>query len=289
MSQLKFLLLFSLLAIGLQSCSNTESDSPAIKPQLDATAYTELLDVEYGSEERQKLDIYLPANRSTDTKVLILVHGGAWTSGQKENMNEIVDLIKAELPNLAIMNMNYRLASFGTPPFPMQIDDITLAVNFLKENKDNYVISNDIGFLGTSAGGQLSLLWSYAHDAENDVEMVASIVGPTNFTDPAYTETNEYDVFSLLAFFGLDTSTEFLKTVSPYHQATASSPPTVLFYGGNDELVPNSQGDDMEAKLNELDVTHSYTFYPNQGHQFDEETIADTWVTLKSFIQIHLM
>jgi len=288
MEQLKSLLLLSIFIICLQSCSESDSNNSTTDPTNDATVYSELLDVAYGSDDRQKLDIYLPANRTAATKVMILVHGGAWMSGQKEDMNDIKDQIQAELPDIAIVNMNYRLASFGTSPFPMQIDDITLVVEFIKANKNNYVFSEDIGFLGTSAGGQLSLLWSYAHDTGNNVEMVASVVGPTNFTDPAYTETDEYDVFALLQLFGVDTSTTFLESVSPYHRATSSSPPTVLFYGGNDDLVPSSQGIDLDNKLTELGVTHSFTLYPNEGHEFQEEAIEDTWETLKSFIQVHL-
>ena len=276
-------LIVILTILLLQSCSKEDNE-----PQFDASVYTELLDVSYGNAERQKFDLYLPANRSENTKIMILVHGGAWTTGKKEDLNDIRDLIQAELPDLAILNINYRLASLGNPPFPMQIDDITAVVNFLKAKQDDYVVSDNIGFLGTSAGGQLSLLWSYAHDENNDVEMVASIVGPTNFTDPAYTETDDYDVFGLLTLFGVDTSTSYLESVSPYHRATADSPPTVLFYGGSDELVPTSQGVDMENRLTELGVTHSFTLYPNEGHGWEGEALLDTWATLKSFIQVHL-
>ncbi|MEM6516602.1 MAG: alpha/beta hydrolase [Bacteroidota bacterium] len=288
MKQLKLILLISLLTVGLHSCSDSDSETPIDQPQLDATIYTELLDVPYGDADRQKMDIYLPANRDEQTKVIFLIHGGAWTSGQKEDMNEIRDLIQAELPDLAIININYRLASIGNPPFPMQIDDISAAVDFLKANSFEYVVSEDIGLLGTSAGGQLALLWSYAHDVDNDVEMVCSIVGPTNFTDPAYTENNTVNAFALLTLFGIDTSTDYLESISPFHRVSVSSPPTVLFYGGQDELIPTSQGVDLENRLTELGVTHSFTLYPNEGHGWEGEALEDTWTTLKSFIQVHL-
>lgn len=269
------------------SCSNEDSNS-INQPEFDASVYTELLDVPYGDAGRQSFDLYLPANRSRNTNIIVLIHGGAWTSGKKEDMNDIKNLIQAELPDLAILNMNYRLASVGNSPFPMQIDDITAVINHLKSNQDTYLVSNKIGLLGTSAGGHLSLLWSYAHDVDNNIKMVASIVGPTNFTDPAYTETDDYDVFGLLTLFGVDTSTSYLESISPYHRATFDSPPTVLFYGGSDELVPTSQGVDMETKLTELGVTHSFTLYPEEGHGWEGDALLDTWATLKSFVQLHL-
>jgi hypothetical protein len=40
-------------------------------------------------------------------------------------MNVIKDLIRLDLPNLAIANINYRLANQSEKPYPMQIEDIT--------------------------------------------------------------------------------------------------------------------------------------------------------------------
>ncbi len=275
-----------ILLLGLQACSKSDTNSSL--EELESLEYAELLEVSYGEDPEQTFDIYLPADRTEDTKVMILVHGGGWTSGDKADMNQIKDLIQTDLPDLAIVNINYRLANPDHPPFPMQIDDITTVVNHLQDNQSTYVISNAIGFLGTSAGAQLSLLWSYAHDTDNLVKMVASIVGPTNFTDPAYLESNNPLALALIASFGIDTSTAFLESVSPYHRATTTSPPTILFNGGSDPLVPTSQGVDMDAKLTELGITHSFTLYPNEAHGWDGEELIDTWTSIKAFTQVHL-
>jgi acetyl esterase/lipase len=82
--------------------------------------------------------------------------------------------------------MNYTLAGANSPPVPMQTDDISEVVNYITTNKSSLIVSDDIGFIGVSAGAHLSLLWSYANDTNNQVAMVCSIVGPVNFTDPEY-------------------------------------------------------------------------------------------------------
>nr|WP_321227877.1 alpha/beta hydrolase [uncultured Psychroserpens sp.] len=278
--KITFLLLF--ISFGIVSCSSDDSqDSTPLE-------FRQELNVSYGTDSDQVFDIYLPANRTLDTKVLILVHGGGWTSGDKADMNPLKDLSLQDLPNIAIVNINYRLADSDNQPYPMQIDDITTIVNLLKTNQNDYVISNDIGFLGTSAGAHLSMLWSYAFNTNDDVKMVASIVGPANFTDPAYLENEDPLLQEIIDTFGIDTSTAYLEEISPYHQATTTSPPTILFYGGQDPLIPTSQGVDMDVKLSELGVTHQFTLYPNAGHGWVGLELLDTWTKLKAFTQTHL-
>ena len=287
MKPIKYTFLLLFLSVSFFSCS--EDDSNGLNPnngsQLD---FRQELDVSYGSDSDQVFDIYLPANRTFDTKIMILVHGGGWTSGDKSSMNLLKDLILQEIPDVAIVNINYRLADQNNPPFPMQIDDISEVVSYLKNNQNDYVISDDIGFIGTSAGAHLAMLWSYAHDINSATNMVASIVGPTNFTDPAYLNNTNPELQEIIELYGVDASTEFLELVSPYHQVTGEAPPTILFYGGQDPLIPVSQGVDMQAKLESLGVTHQFILYPNAGHGWGGSEFIDTWINLKSFIESHL-
>jgi len=169
----------------------------------------------------------------------------------------------------------------------MQINDLTSVVQFLRNHTDEYTISDNIGFIGTSAGAHLSLLWSYAFDSQKQVNMVCSIVGPTNFTDPAYLENTNPDLQELLDLYGQATLS-FLEEVSPYHQVTSIAPPTILFYGGMDPLVPTTQGTDMRDKLSELGIIHEFTLYPNEGHGWTGINLIDTTIKLHSFINNYL-
>ena len=279
-----FCLIFSLIVLN---CLN-ETVTDEVTNVLNASKYYQELDVTYGNNINQKFDLYLPENRNSNTKVLILIHGGGWSSGDKTDMNPIKDLIRQDLPNLAIININYRLADTNNNPYPMQIEDITSIINYLKENKTKYSISENIGFIGVSAGAHLSLLWSYAFDTNKKVNMVCSIVGPTNLTDPAYLNNTNPELQELLNLYGENATTAFLEKASPYHQATASAPATILFYGGQDPLIPTTQGTNMRDKLLDLGVTHEFTLYPNAGHGWIGLELLDTWLKLKVFINNHL-
>lgn len=277
-----FLILMSIISV---SCINSDDSNNSTSTSLE---FYQELNISYGSHSDQVFDLYLPANRTEETKVMILIHGGGWTSGDKSDMNSFRDYILQNLSDIAVVNMNYRLANETTDAYPTQINDITSVVDFLQNKQSEYVISDDLGFIGTSAGGHLALLWSYAFDSNNQTDMVCSVVGPTNFTDPAYLENTNPILQEMLDLFGVDATTAFLEEVSPYHQASNTSPPTILFYGGQDPLIPTTQGTAMRDKLQELGVIHDFTLYENAGHGWTGLDLLDTTIKLHAFMEAHL-
>ncbi|MCM4168285.1 Acetyl esterase [Arenibacter antarcticus] len=281
MYKLPHILLLGFLFFCITSCSED-----AITSDITSLEAKNIINLEYGTDSHQKYDIYLPKNRTKDTKVLILIHGGGWNKGDKSEMDAFKDFIREQLPEIAVVNMNYRLADVNTPPYPMQINDIDRVVNELRNRVQEFQISPEIGFIGASAGAHLSLLWSYAHDTKKQVKMVCSIVGPTNLLDESYVNTTDQELRELLDQFGSDPAV--LEAVSPIYQVTSTSPATILFYGAQDPLIPNSQGIDLRDKLKELNVTHEFTLYPNGGHGWIGLDLLDTSIKLKAFIQNHL-
>ena len=284
MKTLKNLCYLAFIGVLFLSCSNEDSELSS-EPEI-IEAY-EALDVSYGSDSNQVFDIYLPEGRTENTKVLFLVHGGSWVGGDKEDMNDVRDYVLQNHPSLGIVNMNYTLAGANSPPIPMQTNDISAVVNYITSNKTSLIISDDIGFIGLSAGAHLSLLWSYANDTNNQVDMVCSIVGPTNFTDPAYYNSANPVFQSMYILFG-NPSIPFLESASPYHTATATSPPTLLFYGGQDPLVPNSQGIDLDSQLTNLGVPHEFSFYEEEGHGWFGQNLLDTFNKISNYINQYL-
>lgn len=277
-----FTFIIPLFFFVFTSCNSSDETQSPIDTSTDRTLTNE----NYGNHPQQKFDLYLPANRSSaTTKTLILVHGGGWTGGDKADMNYVTDIIKQYLPGYAIANMNYRLASTGNPAFPMQIDDITAVINKLKTTED-YSISDNFGFIGVSAGGHLSMLYSYAYNSGNNVKMVCSIVGPTDFTDPNYT-SNPLLISAFASVTGVNYADNpgYYQQLSPLHRATAAAPPTILFYGNDDNLVPTTQGVNMHAKLDQLSVYNEFTLY-NGGHgNWALPDQLDAYGKLVTFIQ----
>ena len=44
---------------------------------------TVLKDISYGNHERQKTDIFIPKTVKSDSGLILFVHGGGWTEGDK--------------------------------------------------------------------------------------------------------------------------------------------------------------------------------------------------------------
>ena len=122
---------------------------------LDSTSPETLVDIAYGADPKQKMDVYLPANRSTEkTPVLFLIHGGGWNSGDKSQLTPYITALQKRLPEYAFVNINYRLFNFntGNNRFPAQEDDVKNAVRFFREKASGYKVSPNIILLGASAG-----------------------------------------------------------------------------------------------------------------------------------------
>ena len=274
-----FLGLVFFLLIPFYSCSDDGSTKE------DLSIAKTMMNVSYGSNSQQVYDLYLPANRNASTtKTLILVHGGGWTEGDKVDMNFAVDVIKQYLPDYAIANVNYRLATTGNYAFPMQIDDLDDIVQKLKD--ENYGISDDFGFIGVSAGGHLSMLYSYAYNSNNNVKMVCSIVGPTNFTDANYTNNQLWlDLYLNITGVEYASNVSYYQQLSPLFRTSSSSVPTIMFYGNADPLVPTSQGQDLHAKLDQLGVYNEFNLY-NGGHgNWSQTDTLDAYAKLVAFVQ----
>lgn len=290
LNRLNKIIFFLFFILTTFSCS--DSTDEIFSNLTDPSEEIALLNVEYGSATSQKYDIYLPKNRSSSaTKVFILIHGGSWVSGDKNDLNNIVSGIQARFPSYAIVNMNYQLAGIGKSPFPMQLIDIENVIDHLKSNKNNYHISSNFGFIGTSAGAHLAMLYAYDYDALSEVKMVCSIVGPTNFTDDNYVLNPDYQQLilgiQLITGVSYQENPSYYENVSPFHVVAVNAPPSILFYGGKDNLVPSSQGIEMHEKLNSLNIINEFTFYENEGHGWEGEALNDTYTKLSAFITVY--
>ncbi|MBX2826626.1 MAG: alpha/beta hydrolase [Flavobacteriaceae bacterium] len=276
---------FCSLTLLLVSCSS--EDDTALEETGEASLEaTEFLDVSYGIHTRQTYDIFLPEGRSMEkTKTLILIHGGGWTQGDKEDMSGFVDAIQLLHPDHAIVNINYVLSNVTTPAFPNQFLDIDAVIEKLNSEQETLQISTEFGMIGTSAGAHLALMYDSLYDLDDQVKFVANIVGPTDLTDPFYLEDPNFNfAFSLLVDEN-EYPENAIEAVSPIYNIHSGTSPVVMFYGNQDPLVPLSNGMALETALNNHQVSHSFTVY--EGGHGDDWSDAD-FDNLKSQISDYI-
>ena len=252
-----------------------------------------IMDTAFGADPQQKMDIYLPAGRTTATKVIVLIHGGAWEAGDKVDMNYYKNLLRAKWPEAAIANINYRLASNANNIHHTQImNDITTAVNMMVNNKSSFVVSDTLTMVGASAGAHLAMLYTYAHNTNGYVRAVADFFGPAKLSDWSW--YNTFNIFLgksisdiLKQYNGSPWDVPLYDSNSPQLVATAQTKPTIIFHGTIDVIVPLYQSQQLRARLNTLGVPNEYYEYLD-GHGFNNSNTDDAMNKTVTFLKAHL-
>ena len=269
-SKNNFLILIGVTLIFISGCSkDNEPDPSAPLPALILTNQS------YGSDEKQKIDIFLPEGRNLEnTPLLIYLHGGAWVDGSKEEFLQFKPLMELSFPGFAFASIDYRLFDFVSKsnPFPTQENDVIEAINFLKSQFMDWSIEGEITLAGASAGGHLALLHSYKHPTIGPIHSAIAFFPPTNLV--------ELHSFNNLTAQGLEMILNGSPNSNPvnYHQSSpltfinSQTVPTIFFHGTLDQVVPISQSEELDQLLSEKNIPHQFLVIENQGHGFTSET-----------------
>jgi acetyl esterase/lipase len=292
--------LYSALVIVLFSCQKSKVDPiapPVVQPPLSIASST-LTNVAYGTDALQKMDVFLPANRTTTaTKVMIVVHGGSWSLGDKLDMATYVESLKTRLPDYAFFNVNYRLYNGAANTFPAQEQDVKALTDFIYNKRAEYIISDKFVMLGASAGAHLALLQAYKN-ATPKIKAVVDLYGPTDmvqmYSNPASIFAPADSIAKIVtgSITGTPTSnatnTALYNSSSPINFVTAQSPPTIIFHGGVDVLVRPTQSTSLITKLTQNNVINQYVLYPLENHAYVGASLNDTFDKTIAFLNTNV-
>lgn len=283
--------LFSSLFVVLVFASCQKEDTTRAEQPLPEQTLTNL---SYGSDTAQRMDVYLPAGRTaTATKAIIMIHGGAWISGDKADMNPFVPVIKSRLSEYAIFNLNYRLGVAALPPvnaFPAQENDVKAALAFIAGRAAEYKFNADkTVILGASAGGHLALLQAYKNSTPK-LKAVVDLFGPTDmaglYTFYASSPLNQLGL-QLLMSGTPTTNAASYQSSSPINFVSSSSQPTLILHGTADPVVPYAQSTALKAKLETSGVYVKMVTYTGAGHgdSWNAATFNDAYDQVISFLK----
>ena len=224
-----------------------------------------LTNIQYGSHKRNVLDLWL-AKSEEPTPLLICIHGGGFSGGDKSAFHGEHDLIQPMLDaGISVATINYRLTRGGKNAFPIPMNDGARAIQFLRYHSKKYNLNKHrLGAIGGSAGGCM-LMWLGFHD---DLAI-------KDHKDPVLRESSRLQVLApingqsclhiptLEGWFGVDSLTEhpayrplfgiqktgrlplnpsvnkMMLDASPITHLTKDDPPIYLRFGDGDEKVTN--------------------------------------------------
>jgi acetyl esterase/lipase len=262
------------LIVGLASAARGQ-ENPAAKAQAKpagaATGVAEkppalpptYANVAYGDHERHVLDFWR-APGDGPRPLLLYIHGGGWTSGDKSAVAGAPAGWNAK--GVSVASINYRYS--GHAPLPAPVHDAARALQFIRSKAAEWNIRTDrICLTGVSAGATTSM-WLLCHDDladPNSADPVArqstrvsgavAVAGQTTL-DPKelelwlgpkvlehrmpYLSVGEKTIAAALANYEKHQATyhEF----SVINHVTADDPPLLMTYTDNLALPSESSG-----------------------------------------------
>jgi len=248
----------------------------------------DLVNISYGIDAGNTMDVYLPAARGINTRVVFLIHGGSWYGGDKSEFTSYANTLRSR--GYAVVNMNYRLVNqAGTVHVEQQLEDLKMAVNYVWDKAAEWGISHNFGLVGASAGGHLAMLYTYANNGDDKVQTVVSLAGPTNLTDTR--NASQQQMGLVIAVIGVSPTVnpQAYVNASPIARVSASSKPTLIFHGRKDATVAVQQSIDLKATLDQANVKNKLVIYEAAGHEvINGENYASFLSDLDSWLRENL-
>jgi len=216
-----------------------------------------------------RMDLYHVVYNDEPLPVVLVIHGGAWRTGNREQLSRLNTHLAAK--RYAVAAIDYRLAP--QHPHPAALEDVRAAIEFLKQNAQRLGIDpNRIVLLGRSAGGHLALLTAYTI-RDPSIRGVISFYAPTdlrwNWEHPA-----DPDVVDSRAVVGdfmggsLDELGDAYDRASPISHASRA-PATLLIHGGFDPMVPARNAERLMTALGVAERRAAYLRLPWATHGCD--------------------
>jgi acetyl esterase/lipase len=204
---------------------------------------------------RGLLDVYAPAAGVPDggAPVLLQVHGGAWSIGNKDQQGiPLMQHLAAK--GWVCVAINYRLSP--RDPFPAHVIDVKQAIAWIRDNIAAYGGDPDyVAITGGSAGGHLVALTALTagdrdwqpgfEDADTSVQVAVPHYGVYDFAGSTGLKNAVKLRDRFLAKRVLQTTwsedPELFEAASPILRITPEAPDFFVVHGAYDTLVPVDQ------------------------------------------------
>ncbi|MFO7610995.1 MAG: alpha/beta hydrolase [Clostridia bacterium] len=237
-------------------------------------------DISYS--EWGSLDAYRPADNEERLPVLLYMHGGGWTTGNKATSTR--QCVSIAIEGFLVLNVQYRLGPRWK--HPSQLADIGSVLGWLMENKDSYNANTDrIFFGGGSSGAHLACLSACIATNETlrkrigvDFPIEAHQAAGSILVYGAYNmESIKHSGFPMIrqmvkSYTGTKKASEYeLKDqISPVHHITDKFPPAFITVGEVDPLYGQSL--ELMEMLDEKNRPYEKLLFgkevKNAGHAF---------------------
>ena len=221
-------------------------------------------------KEPLSLDFYRAKSAESAVPCVIVIHGGGWDSGRRDELATLDHWIADR--GFAVVAIDYRLAPRWI--WPAQAEDLRVAIEFVKAHARQMGINpKKLVLFGRSAGGQIATAYAY-QVRDSAVRGVVAFYSPHDLRF-AWIYARPDDVLNsallLQQYTGgtPDTAGKVYDSASALLHVSPDCPPTLLVHGELDTLVWNRQSERLSRVLERKGVRHLFLSLPWATHAFD--------------------
>lgn len=231
-------------------------------------------DISYGTNERNRLDLFLP-NKGPIEGIVILFHGGSFQFGSKEDFygEELNNILTTVLDNkIGIANAEY---SFITEPHSSgvftSLTDGSQVINFIRENSTALDLpKNKLILAGVSAGAGIALWNGFREETNSEVKGIVGLYAQSTY------DINKWE--AIFPDFNLDSIKEVNSEIRDLY---------TQFYGG-EYTAEKAMDLDFLSEIDADDPT-LYLYNPVYKDEVISEGILDLDVLFHSFKHADLL
>ena len=227
------------------------------------------------------MDSYVPDNDLQNRPLLMLIHGGGFSGGSKQQEALVYMANYYASRGFVVFSIDYRLrGDMGTIPQewidattnvdPAELDqlyamypahrDAKAALRWIIANADNYSINKDYITVGGGSAGAITSIGLGVSEL-GDYKDEISLSEDNTLSTTSLSQT--YEVKTILDFWGSDVSIEILESIYGYQKFDSNDPALFIAHGTEDTTVPFSSAEDLKniCETNEID----FVYYPLEG------------------------
>ena len=218
----------------------------------------------------QKLDVYTPKHDDVARPVVVYIHGGGWSTGDKSNPFVVdygAEIVKSDL---AFISINYRLAPRSV--YPAQNQDVNCALTYIKLHAQQlHIDASRVALIGDSAGGQLAAMAALTSPDKALVHAVVEFYGPSDIWGQI-TRTPQADQWAI-NYVGSATNEALAREASPLYAQLGGAPAFLLLHGVNDKTVHYDESVKFAEKLRAAHVDVTLVPVQRADHYFSNASI----------------
>ena len=236
-----------------------------VAAQIPSSGVTTEKDVLFGKggDLDLKLDIYRPPKGKEKRMATIHFHGGGFTGGSKDTLNERVQPY-ASLGYTAIA-AQYRLA--GQAGFPALVHDAKAAIRWVRANAKNLNIEpNRIAVVGYSAGGYHALFTAGTGDRP-EWEGTGGNAGVSTKVAACLAYYPATNVPGTMMPAGSTDDDRRKANAATY--IAAGFPPIAIFHGYKDTTIPIDNSVRLAQQFRDVNVPVEFHGFEGVPHVFD--------------------